>query len=198
MTHSKDSVLTSGNLVASWDRESTANSRRLHICASAAKARSTATAFPDSWPPSGVMPSKTPSASRESSARKVSPAPPNWIIDRRSSNCSKLLQRTGSELVLIERLDRLARDLMVQEAIIGDLRKRGFELVSANGAGSFAERSYAHFDASNFWCDRTVRQSDDRVQTARRTATDEGKDRALRRRRSPLGTSTAKVRCSSA
>ena len=32
--------------------------------------------------------------------------------------------------VLIERLDRLARDLMVQETILGDLRKRGITVVS--------------------------------------------------------------------
>lgn len=36
----------------------------------------------------------------------------------------------GVRTVIIERLDRLARDLMVQEAIIGDLRKRGIELLS--------------------------------------------------------------------
>lgn len=40
------------------------------------------------------------------------------------------LAADGVKLVLIERLDRLARDLMVQETIIGDLRKRGFQLVS--------------------------------------------------------------------
>lgn len=40
------------------------------------------------------------------------------------------LVSNGTKLVLIEKLDRLARDLMVQETIIGDLRKRGFELVS--------------------------------------------------------------------
>jgi DNA invertase Pin-like site-specific DNA recombinase len=40
------------------------------------------------------------------------------------------LAANGTKLVLIEKLDRLARDLMVQETIIGDLRKRGFELVS--------------------------------------------------------------------
>ena len=34
------------------------------------------------------------------------------------------------KLVLIEKLDRLARDLMVQETIISDMRKQGFELVS--------------------------------------------------------------------
>lgn len=40
------------------------------------------------------------------------------------------LVANGTKLVLIEKLDRLARDLMVQETIIGDLRKRGFELIS--------------------------------------------------------------------
>jgi len=37
----------------------------------------------------------------------------------------------GIKLVIIEKLDRLARDLMVQEAIVHDLRKGGFSLVSA-------------------------------------------------------------------
>jgi len=37
----------------------------------------------------------------------------------------------GVDTVIIERLDRLARDLMVQEAIIDDLNKQGFKLVSA-------------------------------------------------------------------
>jgi DNA invertase Pin-like site-specific DNA recombinase len=32
--------------------------------------------------------------------------------------------------VLIERLDRLARDLMVQETILGDMRKRGITVIS--------------------------------------------------------------------
>src|SRR5262249_16486585 len=40
------------------------------------------------------------------------------------------LAANGVRLVLIEKLDRLARDLMVQETIIGDFRKRGFQLVS--------------------------------------------------------------------
>jgi DNA invertase Pin-like site-specific DNA recombinase len=40
------------------------------------------------------------------------------------------LHGDGVKLVLIEKLDRLARDLMVQETIIGDLRKNGFDLVS--------------------------------------------------------------------
>lgn len=40
------------------------------------------------------------------------------------------LHSNGVRTVLIERLDRLARDLMVQETVIADLRKNGFELVS--------------------------------------------------------------------
>jgi DNA invertase Pin-like site-specific DNA recombinase len=41
------------------------------------------------------------------------------------------LEENGVKTVLIEKLDRLARDLMVQESIIADLRKRGFTLISA-------------------------------------------------------------------
>lgn len=40
------------------------------------------------------------------------------------------LHSNGTKVILIEKLDRLARDLMVQETIIGDLRKHGFELIS--------------------------------------------------------------------
>lgn len=40
------------------------------------------------------------------------------------------LHANGVRMILIEKLDRLARDLMIQETIIADLRKHGFELVS--------------------------------------------------------------------
>jgi len=40
------------------------------------------------------------------------------------------LLSNGVRTVLIEKLDRLARDLMIQEAVVGDMRKRGFELIS--------------------------------------------------------------------
>jgi len=40
------------------------------------------------------------------------------------------LHSNGTKLVLVEKLDRLARDLMIQETIIADLRKNGFELIS--------------------------------------------------------------------
>ena len=40
------------------------------------------------------------------------------------------LHSNGVLMVIIEKLDRLARDLMVQEATIADLQKNGFTLVS--------------------------------------------------------------------
>ena len=40
------------------------------------------------------------------------------------------LHSNGVKTIIIEKLDRLARDLMVQEACIADLRKNGFILVS--------------------------------------------------------------------
>ncbi len=36
----------------------------------------------------------------------------------------------GVKTVIIERVDRLARDLMVQEAILSDLQSKGFDLIS--------------------------------------------------------------------
>jgi site-specific DNA recombinase len=38
----------------------------------------------------------------------------------------------GTRIVLVERLDRCARDLMVQESIIADFRRKGLTLVSVN------------------------------------------------------------------
>jgi len=40
------------------------------------------------------------------------------------------LHANSVRVVIIEKLDRLARDLMVQETIIADLKKHGFELIS--------------------------------------------------------------------
>ena len=37
----------------------------------------------------------------------------------------------GVKTVIIEKLDRLARDLMVQEAIVRDFQRQGFEIISA-------------------------------------------------------------------
>src|SRR5690348_3064772 len=46
------------------------------------------------------------------------------------SDLMTALHANGVRVVVIEKLDRLARDLMVQETIIADLRKNGFELIS--------------------------------------------------------------------
>lgn len=42
------------------------------------------------------------------------------------------LHGDGVRTVIVEKLDRLARDLMVQESVIADLRKYGFELISVH------------------------------------------------------------------
>jgi DNA invertase Pin-like site-specific DNA recombinase len=46
------------------------------------------------------------------------------------SELMTVLHSNGVRTIVIERLDRLARDLMVQETIIADLQKNGFDLVS--------------------------------------------------------------------
>jgi len=58
------------------------------------------------------------------SGTKESADRPAW------SDLMTALHSNGVRVVMIEKLDRLARDLMVQETIIADLRKHGFELVS--------------------------------------------------------------------
>jgi DNA invertase Pin-like site-specific DNA recombinase len=58
------------------------------------------------------------------SGTKESADRPAW------SELMTALHGNGVKVVIVERLDRLARDLMVQETIVADLRKYGFELVS--------------------------------------------------------------------
>jgi DNA invertase Pin-like site-specific DNA recombinase len=48
------------------------------------------------------------------------------------SRLLEALEADKVEVVIIEKLDRLARDLGVQEAIIADLRKRGVTLISVH------------------------------------------------------------------
>ena len=43
-----------------------------------------------------------------------------------------LLLNNGVQTVLVERLDRLARDLLVQESVIGDFKRKGLTLVSVS------------------------------------------------------------------
>lgn len=40
------------------------------------------------------------------------------------------LQSSGITKIIVEKLDRVARDLMIQETILGDLGRRGIELIS--------------------------------------------------------------------
>lgn len=44
----------------------------------------------------------------------------------------------GIKTVIVERLDRLARDLMVQEAIVRDLQKHGYALISTTEGADLA------------------------------------------------------------
>jgi len=68
---------------------------------------------------------------REFSERAV---PGATELDNRPA-LMELLEALASNsvhVVLIERLDRLARDLLIQETIIGDMAKRGFQVISAS------------------------------------------------------------------
>ena len=47
-------------------------------------------------------------------------------------NLLEALLSNGTKIVLVENLSRLARDLMVQETILNDLKQRGLELISVN------------------------------------------------------------------
>jgi DNA invertase Pin-like site-specific DNA recombinase len=58
------------------------------------------------------------------SGAKESADRPAW------SELMTALHSNGVRVIIIESLNRLARDLMVQETIVADLRKHGFELVS--------------------------------------------------------------------
>ena len=42
------------------------------------------------------------------------------------------LLSNGTRMVLIERLDRIARDIVVQESILKELNRKGFELISVS------------------------------------------------------------------
>jgi DNA invertase Pin-like site-specific DNA recombinase len=53
------------------------------------------------------------------------------LLDRPAfSDLMRALHGDGAREVLIERIDRLARDLMVQETIIADLKRHAFTLIS--------------------------------------------------------------------
>lgn len=55
-----------------------------------------------------------------------------WTV--RPAWLEMISRMNGTKTILIEKLDRLARDLMVQEHIIADLRRRDMELISVAAA----------------------------------------------------------------
>lgn len=59
---------------------------------------------------------------------RATPGKTEW--EERPAWAEMALSLTEGRVILIERLDRLARDLMVQEHIIADLRKRHVTLIS--------------------------------------------------------------------
>jgi len=59
-----------------------------------------------------------------SGTSETRPALANLMVDLKHNG-------HGVKTVIVERLDRLARDLMVQEAVIQDFQRHGFDLISA-------------------------------------------------------------------
>jgi DNA invertase Pin-like site-specific DNA recombinase len=55
-----------------------------------------------------------------------------WEDRPRFSEMMTALTSNGTTMVLVERLDRLARDLMVQESIIADFRRKSLTIISVN------------------------------------------------------------------
>jgi DNA invertase Pin-like site-specific DNA recombinase len=56
----------------------------------------------------------------------------DWESRPAFSEMMGLLLNNGVRTVLVERLDRVARDLLVQESVIGDFQRKGLALVSVS------------------------------------------------------------------
>jgi len=56
----------------------------------------------------------------------------DWENRPAFSEMMSLLLNNGVHTVLVERLDRIARDLLVQESVIGDFQRKGLDLVSVS------------------------------------------------------------------
>ena len=89
------------------------------------------------------------------------------------------LHSNGVKAVIIEELDRLARDLMVQEATIADLQKHGFTLIYVAEPDLMSERSDTDIDAPVAGCGRSIRQGASCAQIARGPTANEGCNGAL-------------------
>jgi DNA invertase Pin-like site-specific DNA recombinase len=53
--------------------------------------------------------------------------------------CIDALLANGTRILLIEKLDRLARDLMIQESIVQDMKRKGITLISASEPDLFSD-----------------------------------------------------------
>src|SRR5947209_8307812 len=56
----------------------------------------------------------------------------DWESRPAFSEMMELLLSNGTRTVLVERLDRVARDLLVQESVIGDFQRKGLTLISVS------------------------------------------------------------------
>jgi DNA invertase Pin-like site-specific DNA recombinase len=56
----------------------------------------------------------------------------DWEDRPAFSEMMGLLLNNGVHTVLVERMDRLARDLLVQESVIGDFQRKGLRLISVS------------------------------------------------------------------
>jgi hypothetical protein len=75
----------------------------------------------------------------------------------------------GIRTIIVEKLDRLARDLMIQEHIIQDLGKRGIKLISVTEPDLCSD-DHPQADAPDHGGDFRVRQIHDRLKIAWRAA----------------------------
>ena len=76
------------------------------------------------------------------------------------------LHSNGVRTIIVEKLDRLARDLMVQEACIADLQKHGFTLISVAEPDLMASIHYARSHASANGRCSSIRQVSGRRKTS--------------------------------
>jgi DNA invertase Pin-like site-specific DNA recombinase len=89
------------------------------------------------------------------------------------------LHSNGTKLVLVEKLDRQARDLMVQETMIGDLRRNGLELVSVMEPDLLQDDPSRKLVCQIFGAIVGIREDHDRAQAPRRPCPCTRKSRAL-------------------
>lgn len=74
----------------------------------------------------------------------------DWENRPAFSEMMAAMMANGTRTVLVERLDRCARDLMVQESIIADFKRKGLVVVSVNEL-TYAAKTRAGFSCAKCW-----------------------------------------------